>query len=128
MNVVAEVPIMRRGWRGAAGLALLVLLAALVGVHPAAPGPLPYSVPVGHGPAALALDARTGRAFVTNRFDDSVSVLETRSGRVLRTVAVGLVPTGAAVDVRSGHALVLDVGEDSVHVLETATGRLLRTT
>jgi YVTN family beta-propeller protein len=57
-----------------------------------------------------------------------LSLLDARSGGVLRTLAVGLVPTGAAVDVRSGHALVLDVGEDSVHVLETATGRLLRTT
>src|ERR671939_179988 len=50
------------------------------------------AVAVGRGTHALALHERTGRVFVTNASDASVSVLDVHSGRVLRTVPLEFVP------------------------------------
>jgi DNA-binding beta-propeller fold protein YncE len=46
-----------------------------------------------------------------------LSVLDTRSGAVLRTVPVGLAPGDIAVDERAGRALVLNLG-GTVHVTD----------
>src|SRR5438067_1266878 len=56
------------------------------------------SVAVGRGAHALAVHERTGRVFVTNALDDSLSLLDARSGRVLRTIPLGFTPTALAVD------------------------------
>jgi hypothetical protein len=42
---------------------------------------------VGRHPSAIAVDARRGHVFVANAYDGSVSMVEARSGRVLRTLA-----------------------------------------
>jgi YVTN family beta-propeller protein len=78
------------------------------------------SVLVGIGPGAMAVDARHHHLLVTNvgAMDGTgnplgpgrVSVLDTRSGAVLRTVPVGLAPSDVAVDERAGRALVLNLG------------------
>jgi DNA-binding beta-propeller fold protein YncE len=78
------------------------------------------SVPVGIGPGAMAVDARHHHLLVTNvgAMDSTgtplgpggVSVLDTRSGAVLRTVPVGLAPGDVAVDERAGRAFVLNLG------------------
>jgi DNA-binding beta-propeller fold protein YncE len=83
-------------WRQAS--ATLLLLALLMGGSPArqdgaARRSIPtdcvvHTVPVGKTPAAVVVDAQTGRAFVANRYDDSVSVLDTHTRRLLRTVPV----------------------------------------
>jgi DNA-binding beta-propeller fold protein YncE len=85
------------------------------------------SVPVGIGPGAMAVDARRHHLLVTNvgAMDSAgnplgpgrVSVLDTRSGAVLRTVPVGLAPGDVAVDERAGRALVLNLG-GTVHVTD----------
>jgi len=43
---------------------------------------------------------------VTNADDGTVSVLDARGGRVLRTEAVGIAPTALTVDERSGRVFV----------------------
>jgi YVTN family beta-propeller protein len=88
------------------------------------------SVPVGIGPGAMAVDARHQHLLVTNvgAMDSAgnplgpgrVSVLDTRSGTVLRTVPVGLAPGDVAVDERAGRALVLNLG-GTVHVPDAWT-------
>src|SRR5205085_6988478 len=40
---------------------------------------------VGKGPWRAAVDETSGRAFVLNRFDNTVSVLDVRRGRVVNT-------------------------------------------
>src|SRR5919199_499155 len=77
--------------------------------------------------AAMAVDARHQHLLVTNvgAMDSAgnplgpgrVSVLDTRSGVVLRTVPVGLAPGDVAVDERAGRALVLNLG-GTVHVTD----------
>jgi YVTN family beta-propeller protein len=62
-------------------------------------------------------------------------VLDTRDGRLLRTVAVGQSPVAVTVDADTHHAFVLNAGRHTakgdtagtVSVLDTRTDRLLRT-
>jgi len=93
-------------------------------------------VSVGQFPRAVAVDSETGRAFVAivgpvdARTDPvgpgSVSVLDTRTGAVLRHVAVGVGPFALAVDPQSARAFVTNLGGGSVTVLDARTGTALR--
>src|SRR5207248_378186 len=56
----------------------------------------------GPGPGGMTLDARRGRLFVTNYVAGTVRVLDTTSGRLLRTIRVGGSPRRLAVDERTG--------------------------
>jgi len=94
--------------RGALGLAALALFAGILAVSRASASPVLATVPLGTAPIAIAVDARTGRAFVVNNGDNTVSVFDTHMGTLLRTVAVGQNPTGIAVDERAGRVVVTD--------------------
>lgn len=90
---------------------------------------------VGVGPVAVAVDERSGRVFVLNHNDryygqqsnerGSVSVLDARTGLLLRTVAVGGSPSAVAIDTRLGHAFVI-VSDMSVAMLDATSGALLK--
>jgi len=83
-------------------------------------------VTVGMLPVAVAVDARSGRVFVANKGpvdsnlvplgNGTVSVLDARSGAVLRTVPVGTYPAALAVDERAGRAFVVNASGTSVRV------------
>ena len=84
----------------------------------------------------LAVDEQTQRVFVEGQRSDGqgqVSVLDARSGALLRTIVLGphLNQTGAiGVDERTQRVFVLGQGLDGrgkVSVLEARSGRLLRT-
>jgi YVTN family beta-propeller protein len=95
-----------------------------VSILDAASGRLVRSVTVGMLPAAVAVDARSGRVFVANKgpldsnlvplSNGTVTVLDARSGAVLRTVAVGTYPTAIAVDQRAGRAFVVNASGTTV--------------
>jgi YVTN family beta-propeller protein len=80
------------------------------------------------------VDERTGYVFVANQDDNSVSMVDAASGRIVRTVALGLRPCVLAVDQRRDRVVVL-TGEEfvrsapagQVQVLDGRTGRLLHT-
>jgi YVTN family beta-propeller protein len=88
---------------------------------------------------ALAVHERSGRVFVTNASDASVSVLDARSGRVLRTIPLGFIPTGIAVDERTDRVFLLtgapsaqpypttQPGPTIVILLDARSGTVLRT-
>jgi len=92
------------------------------------------TVAVGLTPGALGEDERTGTVFVANAYDDSVSMVDAGSGRVVRTVPLALPPRAIAVDQRRGRVIVLTSEEfmpsapaGQVKVLDGRTGRLLHT-
>jgi len=101
-------------------------------------------VRVGSFPVALAVAERQGHVFVLNQDPretslGSVSMLDSRTGRVLGVVPVGRGARTLAVDERTGRVFVLNAGPTasgalgpngaaSVSVLDAATGRVLRTT
>lgn len=81
-------------WRGRTAALAVVLLAVLAGGAIARPwetSPLLRTVALGTVPWQVVLDQRTGRAFVVtaNRTANTVSMLDTATGALLRTFAVG---------------------------------------
>ncbi len=75
---------------------------------------------VGVGDMAVAIAPATGRAFVANLYEQTVSVLSTRDGRALGTVAVAGQPTTLGVDGPGG---VVAVGGNSFGAtLDARTG------
>jgi DNA-binding beta-propeller fold protein YncE len=75
----------------------------------------------------VAVDARTGRAFVINGADYTVSVLDTASGDVVRSVPVSAGALMLAVDEPANDVFVLNGGGDSVDILSAASGVVLHT-
>jgi len=107
-------------------LALAVLLAgggaAWVRSRRVSPSPVLYTATLSGSPAALAVDGRTERVFVTAAHDGAGSVLDARTGAL---VGVILIPGEAlAVDERAG--TVFAVGSTVVSMLDAANGRFLR--
>ncbi len=112
-----------------------------VSILDSATGRVLGSTPVGRLalPVTPVVDMRTGRVFVANDGGGtgSVSVLDARSGALLRTVTVGPHPFAMAVDGRSGRVFVTSLGAmdaagyltgpGSVSVLDARGGALLRT-
>jgi YVTN family beta-propeller protein len=84
------------------------------------------TVPVGARPTAATDDALTHRLFVVNTASDAVSVLDARTGVVLRSVAVGKDPSAAGVDEARKRVFVANSGSGTVSVLDARTGTVLR--
>src|ERR687887_75200 len=82
----------------------------LVATIAVAPHPITLAVATTAGRVFAVSDRVTpdgaGRVFVTNAGDDSVSVLDARSGRVLRTISVGQSPLAVAVVESLQHVFV----------------------
>lgn len=57
----------------------------------------------------------------------AVSMMDVRTGRVLRTVRVGRSPTAAAIDGRTGRLFVVNADDNTVSVLDTHSGYTVRT-
>ena len=76
---------------------------------------------------AVAVDAHTSHVVVANADGNRVSILDARTGVVLRTVLVGKNPFAVAVDARTRRAFVLNDLDNSVSILDTRTGAVLRT-
>jgi YVTN family beta-propeller protein len=94
--------------------------------------PLLRTVSMGCGPSALAVGTDSGRVFVANYADGSVSVLDAHIGTVQRPVAVGRNPDAVAVDTRTGRVFgangnVGGTETGSISVLDAGSGTLLRT-
>src|SRR5205085_9731472 len=81
------------------------------------------------GTTMMATAARAGHVFATG--DTSVTMLDARSGRVLRTIALGVLLTGVAVDMHRGHVFATGYsgtsGVGTLSMLDATSGALLRT-
>jgi YVTN family beta-propeller protein len=88
-------------------------------------GALLRMVAVGGQPIA-AVDERTGRVFVANFDEHTVSVLDATSGAVLHTIAVGPHPSAPAVEELPGRVVVVDPFYSGViSMLDATSGRAL---
>jgi DNA-binding beta-propeller fold protein YncE len=109
-------------------------------------GRLLHTAAVGQGPTAMALDARTERLFVASAGASAIggstsagtlSVLDARTGALLRTVITGIAPSAVAVDAQTSRVFVANAGsldgqgrsrgDGSVSMLDARTGAVLRT-
>jgi DNA-binding beta-propeller fold protein YncE len=116
-----------------------------VDVFGAVQGQYLRSINVGANPVGVAVDARTGRAFVASlgplppaHSASSVSMLDSQSGRVLATVPVGPAPALVAMDGPAARVLVVhsvggvngagqSSGRRETDVLDAHSGRVLAT-
>jgi YVTN family beta-propeller protein len=83
-------------------------------------------------PGLVAVDERSGHAFVLDHSIDSFSIIDTASGRVLHTINVGArtYPQAVAVDGHTGRVFIAVSDESSagrVRVLDVRNGRILHT-
>jgi YVTN family beta-propeller protein len=96
-------------------------------------GTATHTIPVGLHPTALAFDEKRSRLYVANGNSDTVSVIDTKTQAVLRTIdlqffttkAKGVAPTALALS-RDGQRLhVACGGINAVAVINTETSRSL---
>jgi YVTN family beta-propeller protein len=119
----------------------MTLIAAASLVRPETMTPDLWTVRVGRVPVALAVDQRSGHVFVANNGDQTLSILDARSGATLATVALGQSPTALTVDQTHGRVYTLHAcmivllgphtacpnGASSMSVLDLYSGTLLGT-
>lgn len=109
---------------------VLAVLASAGATHPNA-NPTVGTVAVGIAPSTVTIDEQTRRVFVVNQGPPyTVSVLDSQTGKVLRTVAGSShqldKPAGPMVlDTRHDRGFILNVQSASVSVFNAATGRRL---
>jgi len=101
----------------ALGLVLLLLLGGATQAF-AAPVVL-TTIRVGTSPQGVAVNAATGRAYVTNTGDNTVSVIDTTANKALTTIRVAS-PIGVAVNATTGWAYVTNFSANTVSVIEDA--------
>jgi YVTN family beta-propeller protein len=80
-----------------------------------------HRVPVGAGPISIGVDTRTGRAYVVNADDGTVSVIDGDTDAVVATVDVGGHPYSIAVNSASGLAYISHTFSDQTTILDCAT-------
>jgi YVTN family beta-propeller protein len=81
----------------------------------------PHRVAVGTSPVSLAVNTATGRVYVANAGDGSVSVLDPDSDAVVATLPVGLHPYSIAADPATGNVFVTHTFGDQISLIDGAT-------
>ncbi|GAB4372411.1 MAG: hypothetical protein Kow00128_21120 [Deltaproteobacteria bacterium] len=103
------------------------LVAGKVFSWPASPGPIPSIIDVGDNPHGLALTPDGGKLYVTNMSDGTVSVVDTATRQVVKTVQVGAGPVDVAVTPDGSKAFVSNEGGRSVSVIDTGSDNVVAT-
>lgn len=106
--------------------ALLFLIAGLSAQPSVASGiereiaPLSQSTPLAPGarPIGIAIDATTGHVYVTNSGDDTLAVIDHKSGSVLASLPTGHTPNQVAVNVGTGRVYVSNFDDASVTIVD----------
>jgi len=119
------------------GLALLAVLAGSIGALHMSDAPLVRTITVGSHPVRVIVSTRTGRAFALNGGTSvgTISMLDTRTGTLIRTLIVGADPSslGSAVVVPQTARLFFikdhtpTGGPGTVTMFDVHSGRFLRT-
>lgn len=102
------------------------LAAVNLAVQPTAVPSPTATIAVGGQPGAVAINTATGVAVVTNRADDTVSIVNLAT-QAVATVAVGDEPNGVAVDNERNVAIVVNSGDKTISVINLATGTVVAT-
>jgi len=78
-------------------------------------------ITVGQVPIGIALSPDGSKAFVTNRNDDTVSVINTTTSTVISTVNVGDAPLGITLNFDGSKAYITNSNAGTISVINTAT-------
>jgi DNA-binding beta-propeller fold protein YncE len=85
------------------------------------------SLSVGTRPTALVVSSATRRIFAVNAGDGTITTLDSRTGKVLRTVQASAAGDFAGLAVDTARARVYVAGQGSASVLDARSGALLNT-
>lgn len=131
MNGTAIAPIVRRRRALSVVLTLLLLgLAAALAMRAAGDGSragVMRRLALRSVPSALAVDAATGHVFVGSIEASTVSVLDERSGEVLRTVSLPLFGGSGSLAVDASAGRIYAASEEAVALLDARTGLVTAT-
>jgi len=86
-----------------------------------------HEVEVGQYPCAVVLNQDGSRAYVANREDGTVSVVDTQKRVVVATVSAGKTPQAIAVDSKHHRVVVANTGSGTITVIDSATNHVVRT-
>jgi len=86
------------------------------------------TIGVGVQPQRIAISPDGTRALVTNRGNDTVSLIDTRSLGVVRTTKVGAIPVDVAFSLDGSRAWVACTGDGTVRILDGRSGAQLHAT
>src|SRR5712692_9047410 len=84
-------------------------------------------IQVGQEPQCVALTPDDSKAYVTNMVSGTVTVIDTRTFRVIKTVHVGTEPFGCAVTPDGSTLYVANSSSDDVSVINTHSDRVITT-
>jgi YVTN family beta-propeller protein len=84
------------------------------------------SLPAGSSPRGVALTLNGQFLYVADGGSNNVSVLDTRTNRIVASVPVGSQPVNVAVTPDGASAYVANTGSSDVSVIDTQTNRVVR--
>ena len=76
------------------------------------------AIPVGKIPCAIAINPVTRRLYAVNYGDETLSVIDLQTRKVIATLPVGKHPQGIAIDSKANRVYVANVHGDSVTVID----------
>ncbi len=85
------------------------------------------TINVGVGPNEVAVNTGTNKAYVANRLDGTVSVIDCATNTVMSTIPMGIEPKGVAVNPFTNKVYVTNIGSDNVSVIDGATDTVIDT-
>jgi len=115
-----------KAFAGAEALILIILILCQqsqeVRVLDAATFASVKSIAVGGVPRGMSLSAKGDRLYVTNSWDDTLSVIDTTALTVIATWHVGSEPSGVVADPTATYLFVANRVSDDIAVLNAQTG------
>ena len=82
-------------------------------------------IKVGYHPYCAAITADEKLLFVSNTQDDSVSVIDLASNKIIKTIAVGSTPEGISIDPINQRAYVANWGSNNVSVIDVNSQQMM---
>ena len=82
-------------------------------------------ITVGLGPIDVKFDPKTNKVYVANFGDNTVSVIDPKTNRVVDTIKVGTLPDSVAVDPNTSKAYVANSNDNTTSIIDLKQTRLL---
>jgi YVTN family beta-propeller protein len=127
----SEMPVGRHGWaltlNNVTGAVYVARIedSDLAAIQPGSSSPITF--PAGAIPCAIAVNASGDRLYVADYGDDTVTVIDTPSGKKAATIPVGSHPKAIAFDSTRKLIYVANTSDGTVTVIEAATNKVAAT-
>jgi YVTN family beta-propeller protein len=79
---------------------------------------------VGEHPYCAVASPDNETLYVTNTQDDTVSIIDLNTQKIITTIEVGMTPEGISYDTASKQVLIASWGENKVSIIDARTNKL----